>query len=195
MSVVRRARDGRIVVVPDLGRVRAMRRRAVPTNNHPAGTKLPTTNNNAPVSSISDYQETRGEPADISEDDSWPLDNTGDEDGADNGPCLECSPGEDTATDPDDESNDDTAPEPAPDTEPTVVPQPRGNASKEAWIDYAMAVNIAVDINATRNDIRDYVLDRMSQPALAEGGRLERPEDEPVTREGGRNGTTDPSQA
>lgn len=185
MSAVRRAHDGRIVIIPDVNRVRAMRRRAVPANNHPAGRNLPPTPDEAPVP-LSDYQEPTGEPADISEQDSWPLDDA----------PQPLAPADEThehhaEPEPTDEPDDDTTDTP----EPAVTEPPRGNASKDAWIDYAMAVNIAVDINATRNEIRDYVLDRMSQPALSEGGRLARPEDEPVTREGGPDGSTDQAQA
>lgn len=65
------------------------------------------------------------------------------------------------------------------------VSEPRGNASRAVWVDYATSVGIVVDDEMTRNDIRDAVKNgadsvRMSQPAR-EGGRLANPGDEPVT--------------
>lgn len=177
MSVVRRARDGRIVIVPKPSRVNAMRRRAIPTDKHPAGKKPPQKDVTPPLAPVPTPEDMPvieddqypGEPADISEDDSWPMGDTGYGD----------TP----------KPEDITEPEAEPFPIQDLPELPRGNASKEAWVDFAMAANIAVDLNATRNDIRDYVLDRMSQPA-PEGGRLARPEDEPVTHEGD-HGTTD----
>lgn len=62
------------------------------------------------------------------------------------------------------------------------VVEPRGNASRAAWVDYAASVGVVVLDDMTRNDIRDAVKSvRMSQPAR-EGGRLANPGDEPVTK-------------
>lgn len=81
------------------------------------------------------------------------------------------------------------------DEDPTALPidapaveQPKGNAGRSAWSEYAGVVGVEVTDEMGRNEIRDAVVaklesDRMSQPAFAEfeGGRLATPEDEPVT--------------
>lgn len=175
MSAVRRTRDGRIVIVPDLDRVHAMRKRATPKK---PTDKKPTT---APAKSTSPTPAPET-PADTT------TRLTGD-DAAEYGRKVLEDAGVDIMAireeygDPADiaETGDETTPEP----EPLPTP-PRGNASRNAWIDYAMAANISVNIDGTRNEIRDHVnsvLARMSQPAR-EGGRLARPEDEPVTPKG-----------
>lgn len=89
-----------------------------------------------------------------------------------------------------------TAPAPAAvDDDPTALPieapaveQPKGNAGRAAWAEYAGVVGVPVTDEMGRNEIRDAVVaklesDRMSQPAFSEfeGGRLATPEDEPVT--------------
>lgn len=66
-----------------------------------------------------------------------------------------------------------------------AVEQPKGNAGREAWAEYAGVHGVPVSEDMGRNDIRDTVLaklesDRMSRPAF-EGGRPATPEDEPVT--------------
>jgi hypothetical protein len=66
---------------------------------------------------------------------------------------------------------------------------PRGNAGRAAWAEYAQTVlGLTVTSDQTRNDIRDAAqeahaaaLARMPQPAVADGGRLDTPEDEPAT--------------
>ena len=69
-------------------------------------------------------------------------------------------------------------------SEPT--PEPRGNASRAEWAVYARRIGVEVSGEMTRNQIRDAAQDaaqslaRLPQPALP-GGRLETPEDEPVT--------------
>lgn len=66
--------------------------------------------------------------------------------------------------------------------------EPRGNASRQEWADYASDLGVIVTDGMTRNKIRDAAQDaaqslaRLPQPALP-GGRLETPEDEPVTEE------------
>lgn len=77
-------------------------------------------------------------------------------------------------------------------SDPTALPivapaveQPKGNAGREAWAEYAGVHGVPVTEDMGRNDIRDTVLaklesDRMSRPAF-EGGRPATPEDEPVT--------------
>lgn len=72
--------------------------------------------------------------------------------------------------------------------EAPAVEQPKGNAGRAAWAEYAGVVGVPVDDEMGRNEIRDAVVaklesDRMSQPAFSEfeGGRLATPEDEPVT--------------
>jgi len=72
--------------------------------------------------------------------------------------------------------------------EAPAVEQPKGNAGRAAWAQYAGVVGVPVDDEMGRNEIRDAVVaklesDRMSQPAFSEfeGGRLATPEDEPVT--------------
>lgn len=81
------------------------------------------------------------------------------------------------------------------DEDPTALPieapaveQPKGNAGRAAWAQYAGVVGVPVTDEMGRNEIRDAVVaklesDRMSQPAFSEfeGGRLATPEDEPVT--------------
>lgn len=81
------------------------------------------------------------------------------------------------------------------DEDPTALPieapaveQPKGNAGRAAWAEYASIVGVDVTDEMGRNEIRDAVVaklesDRMSQPAFSEfeGGRLATPEDEPVT--------------
>ena len=69
--------------------------------------------------------------------------------------------------------------------EAPAVEQPKGNAGREAWAEYARVHGVPVTEDMGRNDIRDTVLaklesDRMSRPAF-EGGRPATPEDEPVT--------------
>lgn len=69
--------------------------------------------------------------------------------------------------------------------EAPAVEQPKGNAGRDAWAEYARVHGVAVSEDMGRNDIRDTVLaklesDRMSRPAF-EGGRPATPEDEPVT--------------
>ena len=64
--------------------------------------------------------------------------------------------------------------------------EPRGNASRQEWATYAVSLGVEVSDDMTRNKIRDAAQDaaqslaRLPQPALT-GGRLETPEDEPVT--------------
>lgn len=64
--------------------------------------------------------------------------------------------------------------------------EPRGNASRLTWEQYAVSVGVVVTDDMTRNQIRDAARKaaqsdaRLPQPAH-EGGRLETPEDEPVT--------------
>lgn len=72
--------------------------------------------------------------------------------------------------------------------EAPAVEQPKGNAGRAAWAEYAGVVGVTVTDEMGRNEIRDAVVaklesDRMSQPAFSEfeGGRLATPEDEPVT--------------
>lgn len=72
--------------------------------------------------------------------------------------------------------------------EAPAVEQPKGNAGRAAWAEYASVVGVPVTDEMGRNEIRDAVVakmesDRMSQPAFSEfeGGRLATPEDEPVT--------------
>jgi hypothetical protein len=72
--------------------------------------------------------------------------------------------------------------------EAPAIEQPKGNAGRAAWAEYAGIVGVPVTDEMGRNEIRDAVVaklesDRMSQPAFAEfeGGRLATPEDEPVT--------------
>jgi hypothetical protein len=78
-----------------------------------------------------------------------------------------------------------------PDDVPTVdavllPPEPRGNASRLVWAQYAQALGVEVTSAMTRNEIRDAAKDaatsltRLPQPART-GGRLETPEDEPAT--------------
>lgn len=64
---------------------------------------------------------------------------------------------------------------------------PRGNAGRRQWAEYAQEhLGLEVTSSMTRNEIRDAALERLEslarlpQPAL-EGGRLDTPEDEPVT--------------
>lgn len=69
--------------------------------------------------------------------------------------------------------------------EAPAVEQPKGNAGRDAWAEYARVHGVAVSEDMGRNDIRDTVLaklesDRMSRPAF-DGGRPATPEDEPVT--------------
>ena len=82
--------------------------------------------------------------------------------------------------------------EPNPDPDPTSLPivapaveQPKGNAGRDAWVEYARVHGVEVTEDMGRNEVRDTVLaklenDRMSRPAF-EGGRPATPEDEPVT--------------
>lgn len=72
---------------------------------------------------------------------------------------------------------------------PRELPQePRGNASRAAWAEYAQSLGVEVTSSMTRDQIRDAAQDaaqslaNLPQPALP-GGRLETPEDEPVTEE------------
>lgn len=63
--------------------------------------------------------------------------------------------------------------------------EPRGNASREVWAEYAASRGVHVTDGMSRNKIRDAAraaqsVDSLPQPAH-EGGRLETPEDEPVT--------------
>lgn len=80
-----------------------------------------------------------------------------------------------------------------PDGVPTVEavelpPLPRGNAGRADWAEYAQThLGLVVTSDQTRNDIRDAAQDahaaalaRLPQPAVT-GGRLDTPEDEPVT--------------
>lgn len=66
--------------------------------------------------------------------------------------------------------------------------EPRGNASRAAWAEYAQSLGVEVTSSMTRDQIRDAAQDaaqslaNLPQPALP-GGRLETPEDEPVTEE------------
>ena len=66
--------------------------------------------------------------------------------------------------------------------------EPRGNASRQEWAAYAHDIGVEVHSGMSRNQIRDAAQDaaqslaRLPQPALP-GGRLETPEDEPVTEE------------
>lgn len=66
--------------------------------------------------------------------------------------------------------------------------EPRGNASRQEWAEYAVSLGVEVTDGMSRNRIRDaaqdvaQTLDRLPQPALS-GGRLDTPEDEPVTEE------------
>lgn len=66
--------------------------------------------------------------------------------------------------------------------------EPRGNASRQEWAEYAVSLGVEVTDGMSRNRIRDAAQDvaqtlaRLPQPALP-GGRLETPEDEPVTEE------------
>lgn len=85
--------------------------------------------------------------------------------------------------------------EPAPEYEiPTVeaVPlpaEPRANASRGKWLEYAVSLGVEVADDLTRNEIRDAAqraaqsLSDLPQPAVTDGGRLDMPEDEPVTEE------------
>lgn len=63
--------------------------------------------------------------------------------------------------------------------------EPRGNASRQEWAEYAVSLGVEVTDGMSRNRIRDaaqdvaQTLDRLPQPALS-GGRLETPEDEPA---------------
>lgn len=63
--------------------------------------------------------------------------------------------------------------------------EPRGNASRAEWAEYAISLGVDVTDGMSRNKIRDAAqdaaqsLDRLPQPALT-GGRLETPEDEPA---------------
>lgn len=78
------------------------------------------------------------------------------------------------------------------DEDPTALPieapaveQPKGNAGRDAWVEFARVHGVAVTDEMGRNEVRDTVLaklesDRMSRPAF-EGGRPATPEDEPVT--------------
>jgi hypothetical protein len=68
-----------------------------------------------------------------------------------------------------------------------LPPEPRGNAARKEWAAYASEhLGIEVTDAMNRNQIRDAAqeqlqsLARLPQPALT-GGRLETPEDEPVT--------------
>jgi hypothetical protein len=68
-----------------------------------------------------------------------------------------------------------------------LPPEPRGNAARKEWAAYASEhLGIEVTDAMNRNQIRDAAqeqlqsLARLPQPALP-GGRLETPEDEPVT--------------
>lgn len=69
-----------------------------------------------------------------------------------------------------------------------LPPEPRGNASRAAWAEYAQSLGVEVTSSMTRDQIRDAAQDaaqslaNLPQPALP-GGRLETPEDEPVTEE------------
>jgi hypothetical protein len=86
---------------------------------------------------------------------------------------------------------DEPWPTDAPDDDvPTVEaaelpPEPRGNASRQEWAEYAVSLGVEVTDGMSRNRIRDaaqdvaQTLDRLPQPALS-GGRLETPEDEPA---------------
>lgn len=75
---------------------------------------------------------------------------------------------------------------PAPD-----VPEPKKNASRKVWAEYAKSRGVTVTSDMTRNQLRDIVAEldtaHLSQPAFAEhsvtGGRLATPEDEPVTED------------
>jgi hypothetical protein len=66
--------------------------------------------------------------------------------------------------------------------------EPRGNAGRDEWAQYARDLGVEVTDGMGRNRIRDAAQDaaqslaRLPQPALT-GGRLETPEDEPVTEE------------
>jgi hypothetical protein len=76
--------------------------------------------------------------------------------------------------------------------------EPRGNASRVVWAQYAESRGVAVTDDMTRNEIRGAVweavlsADRLPQPAPT-GGRLETPEDEPAP-EGVPHGYEDPGQ-
>jgi hypothetical protein len=70
-----------------------------------------------------------------------------------------------------------------------LPPEPRGNAARKEWAAYATEhLGIEVTDAMNRNQIRDAAQEqlqsiaRLPQPALT-GGRLETPEDEPVTEE------------
>lgn len=71
--------------------------------------------------------------------------------------------------------------------EAPAVEQPKGNAGRASWADYAALHGVAVSDEMGRNEIRDAVVaklesDRMSRPAFT-GGRPATPEDEPVTED------------
>lgn len=79
-------------------------------------------------------------------------------------------------------------PEPMLEPADDLPAEPRGNASRQEWAAYAVSLGVEVTDDMTRNKIRDAAQDaaqslaRLPQPALP-GGRLETPEDEPVTEE------------
>lgn len=78
------------------------------------------------------------------------------------------------------------------DEDPTALPieapaveQPKGNASRAVWAEFARVHGVPVTEDMGRNEVREAVLgklesDRMSRPAF-DGGRPATPEDEPVT--------------
>ena len=82
----------------------------------------------------------------------------------------------------------DAGPEPTEMPAVELPPEPRGNASRAEWATYAESMGVEVTDGMSRNRIRDaaqdvaQTLDRLPQPALL-GGRLDTPEDEPVTEE------------
>lgn len=89
------------------------------------------------------------------------------------------------------QDDDDVTEEPVnvtPEPYSEAPPEPRGNASRQEWAAYADSLGVEVSDDMSRNKIRDAAqdaaqsLDRLPQPALP-GGRLETPEDEPVTEE------------
>jgi hypothetical protein len=84
------------------------------------------------------------------------------------------------------------------DIEPPLS-EPRGNASRVVWADYAESLGVTVTDDMTRNVIRDAAREaatstvRLPQPAR-EGGRLDTPEDEPVTESAVTDGENPGSQ-
>jgi len=75
--------------------------------------------------------------------------------------------------------------------------EPRGNASRMVWAQYAESLGLIVPDEMTRNEIRDAAREaaktnaRLPQPAR-EGGRLETPEDEPAPESTGADDGPNP---